>query len=90
MDPPISADVESSSGNCSESKASTRRCYLEMVNTVAAESEVHVYCFNVYDFRTKFSLKALTVTRKRKPLSGSSVSNVPFQNVKMNRVSYIS
>lgn len=33
-----------------KSKACTRRRYLEMVNTVAAESEVLVYCFNVYDF----------------------------------------
>ncbi len=88
MDPPISADVESSSGNCSESIAATRRCYLEMVNTVAAEREVRVYCFNVYDFRKKFSLKALTVTRKRKLLSRLSVSSVPFQNVRMNTVSY--
>lgn len=69
MDPPISADVESSNGNCSESKASTRLRFLEMVNTVAAESEVSIYCFNVYDVKKKCSEEALTVTRKEKPLS---------------------
>ena len=28
----------------------SKACTLEMVNTVAAESEVLVYCFIVYDF----------------------------------------
>lgn len=80
LDPPISVDVQSSSGNWSEIES------LYSGNGEQWRRKVK-FSFIVLMFTSCKEMcgKPFTVTRKEKPLSQLSVSNAPFQNVKRRK-----